>query len=76
MLFKGFASSYNIEILNYFNPELQLKDAKSAIKSKLIDLLSELRGFKFATTLVLVFKMIKSEDKTKYDTFCSNSKQK
>ena len=73
-VFKGFASSYNIEIFNSFNPELQLKDTESAIKSKLIDLSSELRGFKFVTTLVLVFKKIESEDKTKYDTFYSNSK--
>ena len=37
--FKGFASSYNVEILNSFNPELKLKDSESSIKSKLIDLL-------------------------------------
>ena len=35
--FKGYASSYNVEILNSFNPELQLKDTESAIKNKLID---------------------------------------
>ena len=28
--FKGYASSYNVEILNSFNTELQLKDIKSA----------------------------------------------
>ena len=33
--FKGSASTYNVEILNYFNPELQLKDTESAIKNKL-----------------------------------------
>ena len=33
--FKGFASSYNVEILNSFNPELQLKDSQSAVKNKL-----------------------------------------
>ena len=32
--------------INSFNPELKLKDTESAIKHKLIDLLSELRGFK------------------------------
>ena len=53
--FKGFASSCNIEILNSFNLELQLKDTESAIKSKLIDLLTQLKGFEFVTTLVLVF---------------------
>ena len=47
--FKGFASSCNVEILNSFNPELQLKDTKSAIRKKLIDLLFELKSFKFVT---------------------------
>ena len=45
--------------MNYFNTELQLKDTDSTIKNKLIDLLSELRGFQFVTTLVLEFKKIK-----------------
>ena len=72
--FKGYASSYNVEILNSFNPELQLKDTESAIKNKLKELLTELRGFKFVTTLVLVFRKIESGDKTKYDTFYSHSK--
>ena len=30
--FKGFASSYDVEILNSFNPELQLKDTEFLIK--------------------------------------------
>ena len=51
--FKGYESTYNVEILN--NPELQLKDTESAIKSKLIELLTQLKGFKFVTTLVLAF---------------------
>ena len=34
----------------------------------------ELRGFRFVTTLVVVFKKIESKDKTKYDNFFSNSK--
>ena len=29
--FKGFASTYYVEILSSFNPELQLKDTESAI---------------------------------------------
>ena len=72
--FKSFASSYNVAILDSFNPELQLKDTESTIKSKLIDVLTQLKGFKFVATLVLVFKKIESEDKTKYDTFYSHSK--
>ena len=42
--FKRYASSY-VEILNSFNPELQLKDTESAIKNHLIDLLNKLKGF-------------------------------
>ena len=38
--FKGYGSTYNVEILNYFNPDLQLKDTESTIKSKLIELLT------------------------------------
>ena len=33
-----------------------------------------LRGFKFVTPLLLMFKKIESDDKTKYNTFNSNSK--
>ena len=36
--------------------------------------MSELSGFKLVTTLVLEFKKIESEDKTKFDTFYLNSK--
>ena len=71
MLFKGYAGTYNAEMLNSFNPELQLK---SPIKNNLKKLVSELRGFKFVTTLVLEFKKVESEDNIKYDTFYSSSK--
>ena len=75
--FKGYASTYNVEILNYFNPELQLKDYESAIKSRLIELLTQLRGFKFVTTLQrykISIQKIENKNKTKYDNFCSRSK--
>ena len=62
--FKSYASIYNVGIFNFFNPELQLKDTDSAIKRKLVELLAQLRGFKFLTTLVFVFKKIESKDKT------------
>ena len=51
--FKDYANSYNVEILNSFNPGLQLKDTEFAIKTKLTELLTGLRGFKFMITLVL-----------------------
>ena len=42
--FKGLASTNSVEILNSFNLELQLKDTESAVTSKLIQLLSQLKG--------------------------------
>ena len=72
--FKRFASIYNVEILNSFDPELQLKDTESTIKTKLIELLTQLKGFKFVTTLVLVFKKTESKNKTKCDSCYLSSK--
>ena len=45
-----------MEILNIFDPELQLINTKPMIKSKLKELLSELKKFKVQTILVLNFK--------------------
>ena len=74
MLLKVLQVLIMLKILNSFNPELELKDTESTIKSKLIELLTQLKGFKFMITLVLVFKKIESEDKTKYNSFYSSSK--
>ena len=60
--------------MNYFDPELQLKNTESGIENKLIYLLTELTGFKFVKTLVLEFKKIQSDDKTLYSAFYLNSK--
>ena len=67
-----FISTYDLEILNSFSSELQHKDTGSVINSKLLNLLTQLRGLRFVTTLVLVFKNIESEDKTKHDNFYSS----
>ena len=70
---RGYTSPYNVDILNSPKPEVQLKDTESSIKNKRKKLLTELRRFKFATTLVLVFKKMEKDDKTKYNTFYSHS---
>ena len=72
--FKGYASSYDVEILISFNPELQLKDTESAVKNKLINLLSEVKDFKLVTALVLEFKKIQSNDKTLQSNLYNHSK--
>ena len=64
-----YASTYNVETSNSFNAELQFKDSKFVIRNKLIDSFTELRGFKFVTALVLEFKKIENDNKTKYSTF-------
>ena len=69
----SYASTYNVEILNSSNPELQLKETVSAIKNILINLLPKVRGFKFVTFLELKKKK-ENDDKTKYTTFYFNSK--
>ena len=37
-------STYSAEILNSFNPDLQLKDTESAIRNKLKDLILNWKG--------------------------------
>ena len=59
----------NVDNLNSFNPEQQVIDIESTIRNKLIDLLTELRGFKSVATLVKEFKKIESDDAEKYSTF-------
>ena len=47
---------YNIEILNLFNPDLQLINTKPVIKNKLKELISELKKFKGQTILAIEYK--------------------
>ena len=47
---------YNDEILNLFDPKLQLVNTKPVIKNKLKEWLDELKKFKVHTILVLDYK--------------------
>ena len=40
-----------LQFLNFFNPELQLKDVESKTKSKPLESLTQLKSFKFVTAL-------------------------
>ena len=71
--YKSYASTYKVDFFNLFNPELQLKDTESAIRSKAKDLLTELKGVKFVMILVLEFKKIESDDEINYRTFYLSS---
>ena len=35
--YRGYAGTYNVKILNFFNPKLQLKNTESAIRNKVKD---------------------------------------
>ena len=59
--------------LIYLNTE---SDPESAIKNKLIDLFSELIGFKFVATLFLVFKKVDSKDKQSMELSIQAQKEK
>ena len=69
MLLKAMQVLIILKFLVHLTLNYNLKILNLKIKSKLIELLTQLKGFKFITTLVLVFKKMESEDKTKYDTF-------
>ena len=47
---------YNVEILNIFDPELQLINTKPLIKSKLKELVSEMKKFKVQAIVILDYK--------------------
>ena len=47
---------YNVEILNIFDPELQLINTKAMITNKLKELLSEFKKFRVKKLLVLDHK--------------------
>ena len=49
---------YNIEIMNLFDPELQLINTRPIIKNKLKEFLSELKKFKVQKMLILGYKKI------------------
>ena len=53
---------YNIEILNLFDPELQLINTKPKIKKKSNELLSEWEKFKVQTILVLEYKKMNDHE--------------
>ena len=65
---------FNVKFLIYFNPKLQPRNIESSIKNKIRKLLTELRLFKFVTTLDLVDNIEHDNNKKKHETFYSPSK--
>ena len=51
-VFRGYAMSYKVEIVEKKEPILQLKASKSSIKDLFSDILNETKGFKYQTTIM------------------------
>ena len=73
MLLKAIEVLIMLKFQIFFNTKLQLRETESTIKSRLIELLTQLKSPEFLTTFDLVFKKIES-DKSKYNAFYSSSK--
>ena len=49
--FKGYAASYEIEIVGYNSPIIQLTETRKAIKHHISSILKVMKGLKFVETL-------------------------
>ena len=58
-LFRGYAVSYRVEILEKKDPIEQLEASKSSVKDMFSDLLNETKGFKYQITLKVMLKKYK-----------------
>ena len=58
-VFKRYARSYKVEIVDHKDPLVQLEASKSSIKDLFRDLLNEMKGFKYQISV----KMLLSKDK-------------
>ena len=59
--FKGYARSYKVEILEPIDPLVQLEASKSSIEDLFQDLLNEMKGFKYQTTVATLSSKKKKE---------------
>ena len=57
-VFRGYALSYKVEIIERKDPIVQLEASKSSIKYLFNDLLNEAKGFKYQITVKVLLKKI------------------
>ena len=58
-VFKGYAMSYKVELIEKKDPIKQLEASKSSIKYLFSDLLNETKGFQYQITLKVMLKKYK-----------------
>ena len=75
-VFKGYAMSYKVELIEKKDPIKQLEASKSSIKYLFSDLLNETKGFKYQITLKVMLKNTSKRVKLNLDQFISIQQQK
>ena len=74
--FRGYATSYKVEIIEKKDPIKQLETSKSSIKDLVSDLLNEAKGFKYQIILKVILKSTNPMHKLNLDQFISIQQQK
>ena len=62
-VFRGYAMSYKVEIIERKDQIVQLEESKSSIKNLFSDLLNETKGFKYQISVKVFFKKNTSSNK-------------
>ena len=66
-VFRGYAMSYKVEIIEKKDAIIQLEASKTSIKDLFSDLLNETKGFKYQTMLKVMLKNICQMEKLNLD---------
>ena len=72
-VFKRYARSCKVEIVDHKDPLLQLEASKSSIKDLFKDLLNEMKGFKYQITVAVLLSKQKGNGDIEYSSVCFNS---
>ena len=72
-MFRGYAKSYKVEIIEEKYPIVQLEAIKSSIKDLFSDLLNETKGFKYQITVKVLLKKYKLNGEIEFTPVYFNS---
>ena len=75
-VFRGYAMSYKVEIIERKYPIVQLEASKSSIKDLFSDLLNETKGFKYQITVTVLLKNTNVIEKLNLPQFILMERQK
>ena len=74
--FKRYARSYNVEIIDFKDPLIQLEASKSSIKDLFKDFLNEIKGFKYQTSVKFLLSKEKENENIQCHSVSFNSSTK